>query len=69
MIGNDLCLPMTDLQTLVDGSIKVCVEEDGFRQCGFVSSYHLVEVKAEQLRHLIRGSAVDDVGADAIAPC
>ena len=47
----------------------MCVEEDGFRHCGFVSSYHLVEVKAEQLRHLIRGSAVDDIGADAIASC
>lgn len=47
---------MTDLQTLSDGSIKVCVEEAGFRHCGFVSSYHLVDVKAEQLRHLIRGS-------------
>ena len=49
--------PMTDLQTLVDGTIKVCVEEDGFRHCGFVSSHHLVDVKAEQLRHLIRGTA------------
>ena len=47
---------MTDLQTLSDGSIKVCVEEAGFRHCGFVSSYHLVDVKAEQLRHLIRGT-------------
>ena len=50
---------MTDLQTLSDGSIKVCVEEDGFRHCGFVSSYHLVDVKAEQLRHLIRGANSD----------
>ena len=50
---------MTDLQTLSDGSIKVCVEEAGFRHCGFVSSYHLVDVKAEQLRHLIRGANSD----------
>ena len=50
---------MTDLQTLSDGSIKVCVEEAGFRHCGFVSSYHLVDVKAEQLRLLIRGSNSD----------
>ena len=47
---------MTDLQTLDDGTIKVCIEEEGYRHCGFVSSYHLVDVKAEQLRHFIRGS-------------
>ena len=47
---------MTDLQTLDDGTIKVCIEEEGYRHCGFVASYHLVDVKAEQLRHFIRGS-------------
>ena len=47
---------MTDLQTLDDGTIKVCIEEEGYRHCGFVSSHHLVDVKAQQLRHFIRGS-------------
>ena len=48
--------PMTDLQALDDGTIKVCIEEEGYRHCGFVSSHHLVDVKAQQLRHFIRGS-------------
>ena len=51
---------MKDLQTLDDGTIKVCIEEEGYRHCGFVSSHHLVDVKAEQLRHFIRVSRRKD---------
>ena len=37
--------------------IEVCVEEDGFRECGYVSSMHLVAPKCVQLRKAILDSA------------
>lgn len=39
------------IQTLPDGSIRVCVTEDGFGPvCCIVSSMHLVYQKVPQLR-------------------
>ena len=40
----------TELNNLDDGSVKVCIEKDNFRVCGFVSSQHLVPDKIAQLR-------------------
>jgi hypothetical protein len=33
-----------------DDMLKVCLEEDGFKACCFVSSQHLVADKEKQLR-------------------
>lgn len=36
---------------------EVCLEEDGIRECCFVSSMHLVDEKETQLRDAIRRRA------------
>ena len=46
------------IRTTEDGEmIEVCVEEDGFRECGYVSSMHLVAPKCVQLKQAILNSA------------
>ena len=40
-----------------DTMYEVCLEEDGFRECCFVSSMHLVDEKEPQLREAIRRRA------------
>jgi len=40
-----------------DTMYEVCLEEDGFRECCFVSSMHLVDEKEPQLRAAIRRRA------------
>ena len=40
-----------------DTMYEVCLEEDGFRECCFVSSMHLVDEKEGQLRDAIRRRA------------
>ena len=40
-----------------DTMYEVCLEEDGFRECCFVSSMHLVDEKESQLRDAIRRRA------------
>lgn len=40
-----------------DTMYEVCLEEDGFRECCFVSSMHLVDEKEGQLREAIRRRA------------
>ena len=37
-------------EQLEDSMIRVTVEQDGIRSTGFVSSFHLVDPKAEQLK-------------------
>lgn len=50
------------IRTSEDGeTIEVCVEEDGFRECGFVSSMHLVPGKCAQLRRAIKGVAAQSL--------
>ena len=39
-----------DIQHLEDDCYRVCLEEDGFTSCCYVSSHHLTEEKAGQLR-------------------
>ena len=39
-----------DIQHLDDDCYRVCLTEDGFTNCTVVSSMHLVEEKAGQLR-------------------
>ena len=40
-----------------DTMYEVCLEEDGIRECCFVSSMHLVDEKEGQLRSAIRRRA------------
>ena len=40
-----------------DTMYEVCLEEDGFRECCYVSSMHLVDEKEPQLRDAIRRRA------------
>ena len=44
-----------------DGMMRVCVEEDGFEACGWVSSWHLAEPKANQLREAVRKMAEEAI--------
>jgi len=46
-----------ETEVLPDGCIKVCYEEDGLRACSFVSSFHLVDQKEQQLKDMVRGMA------------
>ena len=43
-------LPQTEVTQQDDGMVKICIGEF----CGWVSSYHLVEVKENQLIHAYR---------------
>ena len=43
-----------ELRSTNDDMYEVCLEEDGFRECCFVSSMHLVHEKESQLRAAIR---------------
>ena len=43
-------LPATEVTQQDDGMVKICIGEF----CGWVSSYHLVEVKENQLIHAYR---------------
>jgi len=40
-----------------DTMYEVCLEEDGIRECCFVSSMHLVDEKEQQLKAAIRRRA------------
>ena len=41
------------LKQLDDGAIHVCMEDQGFKECCFVSSHHLVAAKEAQLKAAI----------------
>ena len=43
-----------ELRSTNDDMYEVCLEEDGIRECCFVSSMHLVHGKEAQLRAAIR---------------
>lgn len=46
---------MLKLRTVDDGLMyEVCLEEDGFTECCYVASMHLVNEKEAQLRSAIR---------------
>ena len=45
-------------EQLNDGMVKVTVEQDGILATGFVSSFHLVDPKAKQLKEVISLMAV-----------
>ena len=47
-----------ELETLPDGSIKVCIETNNLRVCGFVSSMHLIEPKVNQLIAMYNGDGL-----------
>ena len=51
---------MADLQlrSTSDDMYEVCLEEDGIRECCFVSSMHLVQEKEQQLRASIKRQAL-----------
>jgi len=44
--------------TLPDGQIKVCIESENLRVCGFVTSMHLVEPKVNQLLAMYSGEGL-----------
>ena len=46
-------------EQLDDGMVRVTVEQDGMRSTGFVSSFHLVDPKAAQLKADIEALAVE----------
>ena len=49
-----------ELRNTEDGHMyEVCLEEDGIRECTFVSSMHLVEDKKRQLRAAIKRRALN----------
>ena len=47
-----------EVTTLPDGQIKVCIESENLRVCGFVTSMHLVEPKVNQLLAMYRGEGL-----------
>ena len=49
----------TEIRNVDGGAIEVCVEEDGIRECGFIStgSMHCVAQKASQLKEAIKRKA------------
>ena len=49
---------MINTEQLDDGMVKVTVEQDGIIATGFVSSFHLVEPKAAQLKQVVSSIAV-----------
>jgi hypothetical protein len=49
---------MLELRSVDDGHMyEVCLEEDGIRECCFVSSMHLVDEKEGQLKEAIKRRA------------
>lgn len=51
---------MLELRTVEDGHMyEVCLEEEGIRECTYVSSMHLVDEKESQLRAAIRRKALE----------
>lgn len=49
-----------ELRSVDDGSYyEVCLEEEGIRECTYVSSMHLVDEKEHQLRASIRRKAFE----------
>jgi len=59
---------MTDLQlrSTEDGQMyEVCLEEDGIRKCCFVSSMHLIDGHAKQLRDAIKRESLKAFVEDA----
>ena len=49
---------MLELRNVDDGHMyEVCLEEEGIRECTYVSSMHLVDDKKIQLRAAIRRKA------------
>lgn len=48
-----------EMSTLDDGSVKVCLTEDGFTACAIVSSMHLAADKENQLRASIQKQALN----------
>jgi hypothetical protein len=45
--------------------IRVCLTEDGFTSCCFVSSHHLVAEKEKQLRQAILNEAISSIVSNA----
>ena len=46
-----------EISTLPDGTVRMCLEQDGITACTYVSSHHLVEDKGGYLRESIRRQA------------
>jgi hypothetical protein len=50
-------LRVSDLRS--DHMYEVCLEEDGFTECCYVSSLHLVKDKSQQLKDAVRRRALN----------
>jgi transketolase C-terminal domain/subunit len=46
-----------EISTLPDGTVRMCLTEDGITACTYVSSHHLVEDKWGYLRQSIKRQA------------
>ena len=46
-----------EISTLPDGTVRMCLTEDGITACTYVSSHHLVEDKWGYLKESIRRQA------------
>ena len=53
-----------DIQHLDDDCYRVCLTEDGFTNCCYVTSHHLTEEKAGQLRAANLREASSALGVD-----
>ncbi len=53
---------MLDVTVTSDDCFKVCLTEDGFTKCCFVSSWHLTQDKEKGLRAAISRAAVKAMG-------
>lgn len=58
--SNNFSLQMQD-----DGAYKVCLNQDGFQACTYVSSMHLVYDKQPQLKAVVAKLAADAYKQDA----
>lgn len=50
---------MVRIENQEDGTVRVCVEQNGFVSCGVVSSFHLTDPKINQLRKDIDRQAIE----------
>ena len=48
-----------EINTIRNECIQVCLTEDGFTECCFVSSMHLAPDKEKQLRKMIHQRAIE----------
>ena len=56
-----------EINTIKNECIQVCLTEDGFTECCFVSSMHLAPDKETQLRKAIQQRAIKNLNTGALS--